>query len=345
MKYTSKIDKILNRLIQLLILGVTYLFIYKQVFYKTDLSGIILLIEDDLSKPGFITQVIVVFFLMLANWSAESLKWKLLIGKLEQVNFFKSFQAVLTGVSVSSFTPNRIGEYFGRVFILRVASHVEGILVTIFGSMCQLIVTIVTGSIAIIIFLPQYFPGAIYASGYLYYGMIFLILLFDILLLSSLYNVSFLNTAKKKIFGNSFKKFQAHFHVLAFYKNQEVSIIILLSILRYLIFSSQFYLLLRIFGIPVPFFNALMLISMIYIIMAVIPTVAVTELGIRGSVALYFFGIYLSRFYPTSAEFSLGIFSAATLLWIINLGIPALVGTFFVFRLQFFRKPSPIETK
>jgi len=345
MIYSSKIGKILNRLIQLLILGVTYIFIYKQVFLKTDLPGIIKTLEDDFSKTGFIAQIFIVFFMMLVNWSIESLKWKLLIGKIEKINFFRSFQAVLTGVSVSSFTPNRVGEYIGRVFILHNASHVDGILVTILGSMCQLMVTVVTGSITFLIFLPKYFSSTIYANGYLYYGLIFLILLLDILLLGLLFNVTFLNTVKEKIFKNSLKKFQAHLHVFTLYKNREVAIVLLLSVLRYIIFSSQFYLLLRLFGIPVPFFDALMLISMVYFIMAVIPTVALTELGIRSSVALYFFGIYLSRFYPMTNVFSLGIFSASTLLWMINLGIPALVGTLFVFRLQFFRKSSPKEAK
>jgi len=345
MKDTSKIGKILNRVIQLLILAVTYIFIYRQIFYKTDLPGIIKMLEDDFLKPGFVIQILIVFLMMIANWSLETLKWKLLIEKIERVSFFRSFQAVLTGVSVSSFTPNRIGEYVGRAFILKNASHIDGILVTILGSMCQLMVTIVAGSITFLIFLPKYFPGTVYANGYLYYGLVFIILLLDLLLLGLLFNISFLNTVKEKIFKNGLKKLRSHLHVFTFYKNRQIAVFLLLSAFRYIIFSSQFYLLLRLFGVPIPFFDALMMISMIYFIMAVIPTIALTELGIRGSIALYFFGIYLSRFYPTTTEFSLGIFSASTLLWMINLGIPALVGTFFVFRLQFFRKVLPKETK
>jgi hypothetical protein len=72
--------------------------------------------------------------------------------------------------------------------------------------------------------------------------------------------------------------------------------------------------------------------------MAIIPTIALTELGIRGSVALYIFGLYSGQVLPVSGANSLGIFAASTLLWTINLGIPALIGTIFVFRLQFFRK-------
>ena len=77
-----------------------------------------------------------------------------------------------------------------------------------------------------------------------------------------------------------------------------------------------------------------------YFIMAIIPTIALTELGIRGSVALYFFGIYAGRFPVLEGTANIGVFAASTILWMINLGIPALIGTIFVFRLQFFRKPE-----
>jgi len=343
MKYTSKIGKILNRVIQLLILVVTYFFIFKQIFYKTDLPGIIKNLEDDFLKPGFLFQILIIFLMMIVNWSLETLKWKLMIAKIERVNFFKSFQAVLTGISVSSFTPNRIGEYLGRAFILKNASHIDGILITILGSMCQLMVTVVAGSMSFLFFLPKYFPGFALPDGYLYYGMVFITILLDLLLIGLLFNISFLNMLKEKIFKNGLKKFWSHFQVFSYFTKWQISIIILLSSLRYIIFSSQFYLLLKLFGVPIPFFDALMLISIIYFIMAVIPTVALTELGIRGSIAIYIFGIYFSGIYPATAEFSLGIFSASTILWMINLGIPALIGTFFVFRLQFFRKSSPKE--
>jgi len=38
-----------------------------------------------------------------------------------------------------------------------------------------------------------------------------------------------------------------------------------------------------------------------------------------------------------SADLNLGILAASVLLWFINLGIPAIVGSAFLFRLQFFR--------
>jgi hypothetical protein len=94
------------------------------------------------------------------------------------------------------------------------------------------------------------------------------------------------------------------------------------------------------FGLHITYFDALVLISLVYFIMAVIPTIALTELGIRGSVAIYFFGLYLAKFPGIMTTENVGVFAASTLLWMINLGIPALIGTVFVFRLQFFRKTT-----
>lgn len=338
MKNHTKIRKILNLLIQLLILVVTCVFIYKQVFIKTGFPVLFKSVLDGFYQPGFKTQFFLVILLMLINWSIETFKWKFLISKIEKVSFFNALQAVLTGVSISSFTPNRIGEYFGRVFILKKASRIEGVLITILGSMSQLLVTVISGTLSLLFFLPSYFRDTVYGSGYVYYGLASLIVLLDLLLLGVFFNVSFLSSLKEKILRNGLKKLRKFFRVFSFFHNRELMILMGMSFLRYLVFSTQFYLLLDLFDVPVPFPDAMILIFVIFFIMAVIPTVALTELGIRGSVSIYFFGLYLSQAFPALPGFNLGIFSASTMLWMINLGLPALAGAISVFHLQFFRK-------
>ncbi len=338
MKNRTKIRKILNLLIQLLILVVTCVFVYKQVFIKTGFPVLFKSVLDDFYQPGFKNQFFLVVLLMLLNWSIETYKWKFLISKIEKVSFFNALQAVLTGVSISSFTPNRIGEYFGRVFILKKASRIEGVLITILGSMSQLLVTVISGTLSLLIFFPSYFRDTVYGSGYVYYGLASLIVLLDLLLLGMFFNVSFLGSLKEKILRNRLKKIRKFFRVFSFFHNRELMVLMGLSFLRYLVFSTQFYLLLDLFDVPVPFPDAMILIFVIYFMMAVIPTIALTELGIRGSVSIYFFGLYLSQTFPAHPGFNLGIFSASTMLWMINLGLPALAGAISVFRLQFFRK-------
>ena len=338
MKNLPKLRKIENLLIQGMIVIVTYIFIYKQVFQKTNLPGLIKTLEDDLTQSGFQNQLLIIIMLMVVNWCLEAYKWKYLIGKVEQVSFFKACQAVLTGVSISSFTPNRVGEFLGRVFILKKASHIEGILITLVGSVSQLLVTIINGSIALLIFIPYYFPDMAYSQGYLYYGIVSIVLSLNILLIGLFFNLSFLTTLKERILQNRLKRLRRFFRVFAFYHNRELVRVMMLSLTRYIVFSTQFYLLLRLFDVRIPYFNAIVLISLIYFTMAIIPTIALTELGIRGSVALYFFGLYVGKSSLIDGTNNFGVFAASTILWMINLGLPALIGSIFVFRLQFFRK-------
>ncbi len=334
----AKVRKIENLSIQLVILIITYLFIYYQVFRKNDIPEIFFVLRQKLNKPEVSGQILLLFILMILNWSIEAIKWRRLISKIETVSFLKALQGVLTGISISSFTPNRVGEFFGRAFILKKASHVEGVLITVIGSMSQLLVTILTGTVALLIILPRHLPDVAFSHGYLYASIVGLLLLLDILLLGLFFNISFLGFMKKKIIHNGLKRVRHFFRVFTLYRNRELLVVLLFSMLRYLVFSIQFYLLLMLFEVPVPYFDALLLISLTFFIMAVIPTIALTELGIRGSVALYVFGLYLGGLYPGSSVFNLGIFSASAFLWLINLGIPALIGTFFVFSLKFFRK-------
>ena len=327
----------MNLLIQLGIFLATCFFIYHQVFQKSNLPGILLIIEHDLVMPEFQTGLLLVFFLMCVNWSTEAYKWKFLIEKVEAIGFFKALQAVLTGISISSFIPNRVGEYFGRVFILKTASRIESILITVVGSVSQLLITVLAGSVALLIFIPRYLPDTGFSQGYLYYCLIMLVMTLDFLLVALFFKLSFLTTLKERILQNGLVRLRKFFRVFAFYHNREIAIVLLLSITRYLVFSTQFYLLLRLFDVNVPYPDALVLIALIYLIMAIIPTIALTELGIRGSVALYIFGLCSGHMLPVAGNSNLGIFAASTLLWMINLGIPALIGTIFVFRLQFFR--------
>ncbi|HNX85369.1 MAG TPA: lysylphosphatidylglycerol synthase transmembrane domain-containing protein [Bacteroidales bacterium] len=337
MNNQSKIRKIANLVIRLLILVVTLGFIYKQVFYKNDIPALLENFSAEIAEPGFTRGMVIVLLLMILNWSIETWKWRYLISKIERISFFKALQAVLVGTSISSFTPNRIGEFFGRVFILRKSSHIEGILITVLGSMSQLLITLLTGSAALLLLLPRYFSETPFGHGYLYYSLTGIVIGLDLLLVGIFFNLSFISTLKEKIFRNKLKRFRKFFRVFGFYHPGEIGAVILLSFSRYLVFSFQFYLLLRLFGVIIPLPVCLGLIALIYFIMAVVPTITLAEIGIRGSVALYVFDLYFASSGGTAPSLQLSIFAASTLLWIINVGFPALTGTLFLYRLQFFR--------
>lgn len=338
MKNQSKIRKINNLILQLIIFVVTYFFIYKQVFLKSDVPSLWVYLKVSLFKQGHQSVPIIIVILMLLNWLLEAVKWKYLIGRIESVSFPRAIQAVFTGISISTFTPNRVGEYIGRVFFLKKASHIEGILITIVGSMAQLLITIILGTTSLLIFIPDYLSEMFIDHGYLYYTLFILIVSLNIILLALYFNLSFLTTLKERILQNRLQPVRKFFRVFSFYHNRELAIVMALSLARYLVFSAQFFILIRFFNIQINYPDAMIIIALIYLIMTVMPTIALTELGIRGSVAIYFFSLWFSKTNPGTELFNAGVLAASLLLWMINLGIPAIIGTVFIFRLQFFRK-------
>ena len=275
---------------------------------------------------------------MPVNWGLEAWKWQFQISKIEKVSFFRSFQAVLTGISVSAFLPNRVGDYFGRVFILEKGNHIEGILITIVGSISQFIATFFIGSLALIFFLPLYSDTSIYLFGYFYYAMLAVIIIANILIFIFYFNISVLTGLLQKINFKPWRKFRDHMIAFSYFNKSELMKILLISILRYFIFSTQFYLLLKTFSLPIPVLYAFILIPVIYLLITAIPTVALSELGVRGSVSIYIFSLYFSQMGHNPEVYEISAFSASSMIWLINIVLPALVGTFLVFRLKFFRK-------
>jgi hypothetical protein len=338
----TKLKKTCNILLRIIIFATTYGFLYKKIIHVKDWQQQYNLFTGLIEKPVIKNLLFIVVLLMLINWGLESQKWRYMIKKIERVSFFRSLQAVFTGASISFFTPNRTGEYFGRAFILDKASHVDGILITILGSMSQLLITILTGTLSMLVFIPKFMSASAFFSGYIYYGFTVLIILLDLLLLFLVVNVQFLSVLRDKLLRSKLKKFRKHLAVFVGFRPRDMAYVIGLSFLRYIVFTGQFLLLLKFFSVPVPLFDGIIITSLIFFVLSIVPTVTLTELGIRDSAAVYFFGIWFNHSAGMSDSILIGILTATTLLWVINLAIPAVIGTFFVFRLKFFRKNSQV---
>jgi hypothetical protein len=65
------------------------------------------------------------------------------------------------------------------------------------------------------------------------------------------------------------------------------------------------------------------------LVLAIVPTIALAELGFRGKLSLALFGLYSTN--------TLGIVATAAGIWIINLIIPAVAGTIFIVGIRLFR--------
>ncbi len=293
--------------------------------------------ESVFNGSYFIDLAVALLLLMVINWGIESLKWKLLIQQSEKVSFMKAYQAVLGGLTVSVFTPNRVGEFIGRIFILKKTDPLKAILLTIVGSFSQLLVTIVAGTVAYIIFAPRYIPSLMFESTWLVRGFSITMILVSLALIFTFFNIAFLHRISILLPSKYSKRIKNSINAIADCPKQLLLKTALLSALRYLVFSIQFYLAIRLMNLNFSMAQCMLVIPIIYLVLAAIPSVVLTDLGVRGSVSVFLFGL-LNGSNGLNAEATLAVISASTLIWLINIALPSLAGVIFVFRLKFFRK-------
>ena len=158
--------------------------------------------------------------------------------------------------------------------------------------------------------------------------MLFLLILLNVLLVTLFLNASVFSVVLSKI--KFLRKFKKYNEVFSFYNSSELLEILLYSVGRYIVFTTQFFILLQVFDVQIGYVDTMILITTMLLVISIIPTIAITEIGIRGSVALFLFGLVSVN--------AIGILSATFVMWVINLLLPALIGTIFIFSLKFFRK-------
>ncbi|MBW6491357.1 MAG: flippase-like domain-containing protein [Lentimicrobium sp.] len=334
MKINAKLRKSINILARIVIVSVALWFIYQQVFAGNSFQGFIEKMKDSLQNPVFIWLTALTLVLMPINWVLESLKWRSLIAYIEKIRLIDAFKSVLTGITMSLFTPNRVGEFFGRAFTLKNSDPLKGALLTITGSISQLLVTLIAGFIALSFYIPLYFSPKENWHFWLYIGLVLMMAFMTVVMVLGFIKTPLINTQMEKLIKPKWKQIRYYLDIIDQLKRETLVSVFILSSLRYIIFSFQFYLLIRAVGLSIPYPYALLLIAMTYFVMAAIPTVALADLGIRGSVSIYFLGSYFGEGQNFSAE----ILIASTLIWLINLAFPAILGMLFINRLKFVRK-------
>lgn len=319
----KKRNNILSLIIKSTIVIVAILFIYLRVFNKEHIEDYLASFRLIIDNSQLLPILIIVVLLMLLNWSLESLKWKMMIKKVEEIGFIKAVEAVCSGITVSFFTPNRVGEFAGRVFYLDKADRIKASLIAVIGSFGQTIITIVFGGIALII----YCHDILKLDFYLFIGIAAITSATLLLLILFYFNTPFLTILSDRII--LLKRFHRYTEVFTYFSKKELLKIFVLCILRFVVFSIQYYLLLMIADVHLSYLEGFMMISMVFFTVTVVPTIALTEIGVRSASATYFIGMLSANHF--------GILFASFSLWFINLVIPSVLGAIFVFNFRLFR--------
>ena len=265
--------------------------------------------------------LILAFLLLFVNWGIETIKWKKLIDPIADYSFSKMFKAVFGGITMSIITPNRVGEIPGRALLLNNQPELKSIIVnTSLGSFSQLIATVLFGCIGMCFLYVGKSPFNL--NGMQLHVAIILLISATLFCLMVYFKFDLITNRLQKI--RWLKKYDLSASVKNFTK-LELTGILLLSLIRYGIFCGQFYLVLTAFGIPISYEN-IYLIFIYFLVASLIPTILLSEIGVRGSVAIIVFGLI--------SDNSLAILIASVSLWIINIGIPAILGLYSLKQLK-----------
>lgn len=268
--------------------------------------------------------------LMILNWAIEAQKWHLSIKHLQQISYWRSFRAILTGVSFAVNTPNRIGEYLGRVLYVEDGNRIKAVSVTIVNSWSQLIITMICGCLGLFYMQWALSKATIEGAGlsiFWIHSLQWVVILFTLVLLALYLKLGALvDLMEKTPFVGRFRKY---FHVLAEFNRRELLIMLLLSFFRYLVFIIQYQLVFSLFDVNLTWWQGFWFTSVVFLILAIVPTIALAELGLRGEVSLQLIGLLSKN--------KIGIVATTGTIWFINLLIPAIVGSIMVVGLKIYR--------
>ena len=330
MNHKAKIIKFTELTVKIAIVLLGIFVLYKKLIVNQNVSDVFNEIKTTFANNNQFIFMTVALLLVPLNIFLEGIKWKLQIKPIENISNWKSFLSIFTGISAGMFFPNRMGNFLGRIFMLEKGDRIKASLTTLVGGMAQMIATVGIGLIAALFFIEKHII-LICVS----------IILFITLLILMYFNIHLLKYFQF-IIPKKFKdKTEEYLEVFSLYNKTELLKILILSFVRYFLYTLQFVLLIWAFGIPLSYFNAMIPISFTYLMMMIVPFITITEIAVRGSVSILVFEKWLIM-NDINISFGMMVFSASSLLWIFNIAIPALIGLFLTYRLKFFRNKNEL---
>ena len=256
--------------------------------------------------------LVIVLFLQFVNWTLEAIKLKLLLSKYNPISLINSLKAVYIGNFTALITPERIGNFLGRVLVIKENKKLTTIL-TIYGNSCQLLVTILMGMFGFSALLFSDLNLEILPN---FETLILALFYFTLttLLLMGLFNLKWLNFFNKiSVFKNWFDKLQE----LRDLSTSTKIVVLGFSFLRYFTFTLQFYLLSIGFDLPLSFFQLIIYLCLLFGVITLLPSLLPGNLGTKEA-----FSIFLLGGGGLAIQFSVLCF----VVWFVNVGLSALIG-------------------
>ncbi|WP_173856275.1 lysylphosphatidylglycerol synthase domain-containing protein [Flavobacterium sp. 7E] len=299
-----KTKQFLVLLIKVLIVAGAFYFIYNQLANNDKLDWAQFMTK--FKKNQSVIGISFILLLSVLNRYFEILKWHNLASYIKPISVAEATKQVLAALTAGIFTPNGVGEYAGKALYYEKHETKQVVFLNLICNGIQMVLTVIIGLFGLLYFNAQY--NVITTKT--------VVLLFGALLV--LFMILF-SIKKITIKGYSIEKLIHKINKIPKSIHQKN---ILLGVLRYLVFSHQYYFLFLAFDVDLPYLTLMSAVTSVYFLASSLPTFQFLDFAVKGSVAIFFFGIL-------GVNEWIVIF-VSTLMWFLNVVLPVIIGSYYV---------------
>lgn len=316
--YLASTKNIMSWLIKIIIGFASFYFIYYRLQGEFTPEKIKVITSAFSSLNSYMLLLACIIFIPL-NWGIESYKWQLITVPIEEVSFITASKSVYTGLCVGNLAPGRATEFLAKILFFKPSNRPTITLLHFANGMFQLAVTILFGLISIFVFYQEKISGE--NSAALWIGILCMLLLS----VFTFFILKFQSIQKWIV-----KKFERSYgqHALPYKFNSKIiSKLLVLSVLRYFVFTFQFVLVIKLFYTYSLTAEMIAGICIYFLLTTVLPMISVVEAAIRSAIALMIFsGSDISE---------IAIVLTAVILWILNIVVPSIIGYVIIVKEKF----------
>ena len=295
---SHKAKQFLVFIIKVLIVTAAFYFIYNQLANndKLDWEKFRILFQKNQSVSG------IAFLLLLSflNRFFEILKWQNLVSYRRIISLGEATKQVLGALTAGIFTPNGVGEYAGKAIFYEKKLTKKIVFLNLICNGIQMILSVVFGTIGL------------WVLGYEFWVLGIIGAVTVVFILS-------LGLKKITIKGYSIEKLGIKINEIPKKIHQKNMI---LALCRYLVFSHQYYFLFLAFDVDLPYVTLMATIAAVYFLASSLPSFQFLDFAVKGSVAVYFFGLL-------GVNEWIVVF-ISTLMWFLNVVLPVIIGSYYV---------------
>jgi len=295
---SHKTKQLLVFSVKLLIVVGAFYFIYNQLASndKLDWDKFIILFHKNQSFAG----ISFILFFSFLNRFLEILKWQNLAQVVKPISINEATKQVLAALTLGVFTPVGVGEYAGKALYFEKKEAKKNIFLNLICNGIQVVATGVFGIIGMMIL------------GYWLWSVGIIVITITIFLFSYI-------TKKIKIKGYSIEDFIKKINEIPKKIHRKN---LILGFCRYLVFSHQYYLLFLAFDVDLSYLTLMATITTVYFLASVVPSFQFLDFALKGSLAVYFFGILGVNEWV--------VVFVTSLMWFLNVVLPVVFGSYFV---------------